>query len=336
MYKVSVIMPIYNAEKYLRTALDSVVNQSMGFGNIELILVDDKSTDNSRGIVEEYSSKYSNIVPIFLEENSGCPGIPRNIGIKHATSDYIMFIDNDDEYFPEMCDKLYNTMISEDADIVVCDVCVTDSFGSKNWAVDSDKIVGGGEIIYFDNVFVWNCIFKKSIIISEDISFIDGVNEDALFTLEYYMHSEKLVYLNDFVGYNTFIRGSSLSNVSFDFEEGLVKSYYLQLNLLEGNSVDLNRFFKIRVADSIMRAMMLENKDEITKVLSDLVDFEKSINFTGNLPTLYRFINFFIMHGNLNISIFSFFISKFRNSELLLKIYRKFFLKIFRKFIELK
>ena len=150
------------------------------------------------------------------------------------------------------------------------------------------------------------------------------------------MHSEKLVYLNDFVGYNTFIRQSSISNVSFDFEEGLVKSYYLQVNLLEGNSVDLNRFFKIRIADSIMRAMMLENKDEITKVLSDLVDFEKSINFTGNLPTLYRFINFFIMHGNLNISIFSFFISKFRNSELLLKIYRKFFLKIFRKFIELK
>lgn len=79
------------------------------------------------------------------------------------------------------------------------------------------------------------------------------------------MHSEKLVYLNDFVGYNTFIRGSSLSNVSFDFEEGLVKSYYLQVNLLKGNSVDLNRFFKIRVADSIMWAMMLENKDEITK-----------------------------------------------------------------------
>ena len=52
-------------------------------------------------------------------------------------------------------------------------MCVTDSFGSKNWAVDSDKIVGGGEIIYFDNVFVWNCIFKKSIIISEDISFIE-------------------------------------------------------------------------------------------------------------------------------------------------------------------
>ena len=99
MYKVSVIMPVYNAEEYLGNALDSVINQSMGFENIELILVDDKSTDNSRNIIEEYSNIYYNIKPIFLDENSGCPGIPRNVGIKNASSDYIMFIDNDDEYF---------------------------------------------------------------------------------------------------------------------------------------------------------------------------------------------------------------------------------------------
>ena len=75
-----------------------------------MILVDDKSTDNSRNIIEEYSNIYYNIKPIFLEETSGCPGIPRNVGIKNASFDYI---DNDDEYFPEICDKLYNTIISE-------------------------------------------------------------------------------------------------------------------------------------------------------------------------------------------------------------------------------
>ncbi len=78
-----------------------------------MILVDDKSTDNSRNIIEEYSNIYYNIKPIFLEENSGCPGIPCNVGIKNASSDYIMFIDSDDEYLPEICDKLYNTIISE-------------------------------------------------------------------------------------------------------------------------------------------------------------------------------------------------------------------------------
>ena len=124
-YKISVIIPVYNAQNTLKVTINSVINQTIGFENIELILVDDCSTDNSREIIEEYSNAYSNIKPIFLEENTGCPGIPRNIGIKNATSDYIMFIDNDDEYFPEICDKLYDAMIMEDADIVVCNTLVT-------------------------------------------------------------------------------------------------------------------------------------------------------------------------------------------------------------------
>ena len=327
MYKVSVIMPIFNAEKYLENTLNSVINQTIGFENIELILVDDKSTDNSRSIVEEYSSKYSNIKPIFLEKNSGCPGIPRNVGIKNATSDYIMFIDNDDEYLPEVCDKLYNTLVTEDVDIVTCAVRVTDSCGDCV-KLSFDSEIGGKEIIYFDNVFVWNCIFKKSIILDNDISFIDAVSEDGLFTLEYYLHSQKLVYLNDFVGYNTIIRESSLSNVSFDYESGLIKSYYLQVKLLEGNNIDLNRFFKNKIKDSIFRAMMLENKDEMKFVLSRLCDFERDINFNGDLPMVYKFINIFILHGKISIATYiCLFLSKIRSSNLFLKFYKKFFLK---------
>ena len=329
MYKVSVIMPVYNAGKYLRCALDSVVNQSLGFENIELILVDDKSSDNSRDIIEEYSSKYSNIKPIFLDENTGCPGIPRNIGIKNATSDYIMFIDNDDEYLPEICDKLYNTMISEDADIVVCDALWTDIHGDDGvLSFDSSRIVLEDEIIYIDNVFIWNCIFKRSIILDNDISFIDGVNEDGIFTLEYYIHSKKLVHLNDFVGYHTFDRMDSASKFSFGFEMGLVESYYLQVKLLEGTGVDLNRFFKDNIPVSIMRAMELRNKDEIKRVLSALCDFERSINFTGNLPLIIKFVNFFILRGSLNVATYiCLFFQKIRNSNSLLNIYRKFFLK---------
>jgi poly(ribitol-phosphate) beta-N-acetylglucosaminyltransferase len=327
MYKISVIMPIYNAGKYLKNALDSVINQSIGFENIELILVDDKSTDNSKCIIEEYSNAYSNIVPIFLEENTGWSGIPRNIGIKNATADYIMFIDNDDEYFPEICDKLYNTLILENADIVVCDSLHTDNSGTNLFQVDSDMMVYGKEIVYFDNVLVWRCIFKKSIIWDNNINFINMVNEDGVFTVEYYMHSEKLVYLNDFIGYNHIERSSSLSCISFDFSIKVLKSYYMIIKLLKESGVkyDLNRFFTNKIQVVILFVIMLDNKDEIKELLSTLHDFEKSINFVGNLPIIHNCINFFILHGNLNIATYiCLFFSKVKKSNLLLNVYMKF------------
>ena len=328
MYKVSVIMPVYNAEEYLRNALDSVINQSMGFENIELILVDDKSTDNSRSIMEEYSSKYPNVKSIFLEENTGCPGIPRNIGIKNATSDYIMFIDNDDEYLPEICDKLYDTMITEAVDIVVCDALWTDNHGDLRRPISSDEVVYGEEIIYFDNVNIWNCIFKKSIILHNDISFIDGINEDTLFTLEYYLHSEKLVYLKGFVGYHHFLRMDSSSLTSFYWDSNVVKSYDSLVKLLEGTNCDLNRFFKKKIQTSLVNTIILENNKEVKDMLTLLYKFERKINFNGVLPIFYRVINFFILHGNLTIATYiCLFIAKVRKSNLLLNVYRQLFLK---------
>ena len=333
MYKVSVVMPVYNAGEYLRNALDSVVNQSMGFENIELILVDDKSTDDSRSIIEEYSSKYSNIKQIFLEENSGCPGIPRNIGIRNATSDYIMFIDSDDEYLSEICDKLYNTIITEDADIVVCNYLDAIGDNDVKYSCFSDEVVIGSEIIYFCMSLVWNCIFKRSIILDNDISFIDGINEDTLFTLEYYMYSHKLVYLKDFIGLRHRLREGSLSVISFDILIDTIKAFYLMVKLLElGGVEDSNRFFKNKIQWCIANGTILRDKTEIKGVLSALHDFEKKINFTGDLPILFRFINFFILHGSLNIATYiclfiGLFSAKVRKSNLLLSVYRKFFLK---------
>ena len=89
-YKVSVIMPIYNAEKNLENTIKSVINQTIGFENIELILVDDASTDNSKKIIKRFQEKYPNIIAYFSENNHGFPGFGRNIGLKLATSEYIM------------------------------------------------------------------------------------------------------------------------------------------------------------------------------------------------------------------------------------------------------
>jgi glycosyltransferase involved in cell wall biosynthesis len=88
---VSVVTPVYNAEKYLRKTINSVLNQSLGMENFEYILIDDGSTDSSRDILLEYSSKFDNIIVVFLKRNTGTPGRPRNIGIQLASSKYMTF-----------------------------------------------------------------------------------------------------------------------------------------------------------------------------------------------------------------------------------------------------
>lgn len=117
--KVTVITPVYNAEKFLRKTIDSVVNQTIGIDVIEYILIDDHSTDSTRDILIEYSSKFENIIAIFMKSNSGTPGRPRNIGIQHATSNYITFLDADDWLEPNGLEVLHNILEETGDDYVV-------------------------------------------------------------------------------------------------------------------------------------------------------------------------------------------------------------------------
>ncbi|MFD1707460.1 glycosyltransferase family 2 protein [Siminovitchia sediminis] len=108
--KVSVIMPVYNSEKTLRKTIDSVLNQTIGFSEIEFLIIDDKSTDNSRSIILDYAGAYPNIVPIFFKHNNGSPATPRNTGIELAKGTYTMFIDSDDWLSPDGIRSLYDLL----------------------------------------------------------------------------------------------------------------------------------------------------------------------------------------------------------------------------------
>ncbi|WP_146738113.1 glycosyltransferase family 2 protein, partial [Bacillus tropicus] len=87
--KVAVVVPVYNAEEYVRKTVDSVILQNIGFQHISLILVDDCSTDDSRNILTEYAELYENITVVFLKDNTGTPAYPRNLGIELANAKYI-------------------------------------------------------------------------------------------------------------------------------------------------------------------------------------------------------------------------------------------------------
>ena len=117
MVKVSVIVPVYNVEKYLKKCLESLINQSLK--DIEIIIVNDGSPDNSEEIILNYQKKYKNIK--YLKKENGGLSDARNYGLKYATGDYISFIDSDDYIDKYMLEKMYNKALKNNLDIVICD-----------------------------------------------------------------------------------------------------------------------------------------------------------------------------------------------------------------------
>lgn len=115
--KLSIIIPVYNGEKYIDRCLGSLLNQI--YDNIEIICVDDCSTDNSYGILKKYSEKFPNIKLLKTPKNSGCCSNPRNLGLKNSTGDYVQFLDIDDYLADKfVVHKLMSLCLKNDLDFL--------------------------------------------------------------------------------------------------------------------------------------------------------------------------------------------------------------------------
>ena len=173
MIKVSVIVPVYNVEKYLEKCLDSLVNQTLK--EIEIIIVNDGSPDNSQKIIDKYAKKYKNIKS-YIKENGGLSDA-RNYGLKKATGDYIAFLDSDDYVSIDMYKKMYEKAISGNFDMVVCDLNYIYENNNEikraysNIKNDTTNIKNAMINIY---PAAWNKIFKKKLF-KTGIEFKKGV-----------------------------------------------------------------------------------------------------------------------------------------------------------------
>ena len=117
--KVSVIVPVYNVEKFIGKCLDSLVNQTLK--DIEIIVVNDGTKDNSQEIIDKYVKKYPDKVKSFIKENGGLSSA-RNFGIEKAKGEYISFVDSDDWLNDDALEKMYNKAKKDKSDIVICDM----------------------------------------------------------------------------------------------------------------------------------------------------------------------------------------------------------------------
>ena len=178
--KVSVIMPIYNAFDYLRPALDSIIDQTLK--DIEIICIDDGSTDRSLDIVKKYQEADKRL-RIVTENNAGV-STARNKGIVRAKGEYIIFLDADDFYEPTLLEKLYNLATEKDLDIAFSKFDIYNNKTAKfSSAIDEDHgdIFDGGAIAskneFPDTIFlsttgyVWNKMFKASFIKEKELTF---------------------------------------------------------------------------------------------------------------------------------------------------------------------
>ena len=206
MPKVSVIIPVYNAQDYLGRCLDSVCNQTLK--DIEIICVNDCSTDNSLNILNEYAEKYPNMKVIDCKVNGG-ESVARNIGLDNATGEYLGFVDNDDEIDLDFYEKLYAKAKEKGADIAKGELYQLNSDGTDFYGDLNQKIKENNSILYFAYHW-WTGIFKTSVIKDNNIKFIEGypLGGDILFLNQVVLASRSIVLVDD-VFYHYYRRDDS-------------------------------------------------------------------------------------------------------------------------------
>ena len=224
--KVSVIVPVYNSEKYLRDCLDSLVSQTLD--EIEIIAIDDASTDKSFEILLEYAKKYPNKVKVFASTQNKGQGASRNIGLSLASGEYIGFLDSDDYVAPTMYEELYNIAKDKNADIVSTRLTFVkdSSYLGKKFETygreESYSPIEKPELVLDESPSVCNKIFKKESLKNQ--KFLENCMwEDVAFTYSNLFNANNVVHLNN-MGY--FYRKSDSVGVS-------AKGFVLNPHLLD-------------------------------------------------------------------------------------------------------
>ena len=199
MPKISVIIPVYNVEKYLPQALESVINQT--FSDLEIICVNDGSTDNSLKILEEYAQKDERII-VFSQKNQGVSSA-RNKGLDNAQGEYIMFLDPDDTYDLTLCEKVVDKIAIENPDIVMWghNTVLKTEVKSQGCYIKNLRTLSKEKATLLDQlkiqVYVWDKAFKLSFIKNNEITFPIGIKnaEDLIFCIISYYCSPKYSFI---------------------------------------------------------------------------------------------------------------------------------------------
>ena len=240
---VSVIITVYNVEQYLKQCLDSIIAQT--FKNIEIIVVNDCSPDNSIKIIKEYQQKDDRIVLLNLKQNVGL-GFARNEGMKIAKGKYITFVDSDDWISKDYVEVLYNNIEKNNLDIVCASTYFYDTYKKQiintkhtparilnNTTLETLLIPRKKNFI----VPVWLKIYRKKFLLQNNIFFLLKTNEDNLFLFSIFLNTNKIKFIDNKIYYYRINRENSIiQTVNKSF------SYFLLFNKLKELLIRNNKY----------------------------------------------------------------------------------------------
>lgn len=314
---VTIIVPVYNAEKNLGRCISSIHNQT--YKNLEIIFINDGSKDKSLDILNEYVQK-DNRIQVVSQENKGVSAT-RNLGIELSKGDFLYFMDADDEIEPKVVETLY-TAIKDNSDLVISNYKIGEI---NNLKANKIEFVGNFEkqdflrhldSYYLNNFLnaVWNKFFKKEIIHKYKISFEKNINmgEDILFILEYLKYSKRINILNTEHNYRYLDNADSLTKKTdlkyFKMYE-IIYSRLQEYLAFEGyNNEDMLKVFN--------RMYGMSNVGLINKFF-----FENSIN-KENIKKIHNLANLSKVNTNyLGLKSRVFLKIYFTKNTLLLKIF---------------
>jgi len=241
---ISIIVPIYNVDKYLNKCIESILNQT--YTNLEIILIDDGSTDDSGKICDEYAEKDDRIIVIH-KENGGVSSA-RNEGLKIATGKYLCFVDSDDEVKKEYIETLVNLISKNNIDIAMINyIRKYPDYETKNEYFIENKLLNKNQffIHLFENNsyggYLFNKIFIKEKILSNNVRFDENIHicEDLLFVCQVADKCEKFYYDFDEYLYYYYIRSDSALRSKYSARTATrVDIYDTILEILNTNGVD--------------------------------------------------------------------------------------------------
>lgn len=239
--KISIIIPTYNVERYVEECIESVLNQS--YENIEIIVIDDGSTDTTPYLLKDYKE----VLSLTLNPENQGQGAVRNEGIEKASGDYILFMDSDDFIEPKTAEQLVQTFEEIDAQLVrfngkAFQESMNPATKQNNYDFSSvlkeNKIYTGSELLEVNrkSFSASPCLYavKKDVLINKNIQFPEGfIHEDDVFTTQLFTEVESMVYLNEALYHRRYRLSSTMTELSKAHKVQSFKAYLKAFNKLE-------------------------------------------------------------------------------------------------------
>ena len=271
MPKVSIIVPVYNVEKYIEKCLNSLVKQTME--DIEIIIVNDGSKDNSINVINKFIKRYPEKIQYLEKENGGLSDA-RNYGLPYAKGEYIAFLDSDDYVEEDMYEKMYKLAKKENSDMVECDFIW--EYPNKQKEDIGQIYTNKKQMLEKVRVVAWNKLIKTNIVIENKITFPKGYRyEDVEFTYKLVPYLNKVSFLKKpCVHYVQ--RENSISNLQNERTKEIfnvldhVLDFYKKNNIYDEYKEELEYIYtRYLLCSSLLRMVKIKNKKIKNKLLEE-------------------------------------------------------------------